>query len=161
MKLLVTNCYSSAITFYFSLSWPTHSLKHLFSSHSSHSILFLACLQHLVWQHAPVGQVPVLCCPDSWHLCTPIPVACPWPFVVLGLVKHSLCMKCHLPDDISAVSYRKARGRFEARWPLKAPPSTLLLYSSPLWHSFCFLPAVCLPSPFANLNVTVFLSFLY
>lgn len=80
-KLFATNCYCSAVTFYFSLSWVTHFLKCLFSSHSSHSTLFLSCLQYLVWQHPPVGQVPGLWCPGLWHSCTPMLGASPWLFV--------------------------------------------------------------------------------
>lgn len=45
---LAANCFCSTITFYFSLSRVTCSLKCLFSSHSSHSTLFLSCLQYLV-----------------------------------------------------------------------------------------------------------------
>lgn len=132
MKLLVTNCHCRAITFYFSLSWLTHSLKHLLSSHSSHSTLFLACLQHLVLTTCTSWSGSCVVLPRL-----PFQLLVPGHSVVLGLVKRSLCMKCHLPDDMGIVIYRKVLGCFEVRWPLRA--STLLLFSSPLWQSFCFL----------------------
>lgn len=154
--MIAASCCCSAITFYFSPSWVTHSLKCLFPSHSSHSTLFLSCLQYLVWQHAPAVQVPLLYCPGSWHWCTPIQLLLPRWLLSSGLVKYTLCMKCHLPDHISVVTYRnctRALWSMDLSGLLPAPYCCIFLLF-PAWLISCLIS-----SPFVNLSVTVSLSF--
>lgn len=102
----------------FQSQFPFHSFLHacsIWSDNMHQLVRFLCC----------VAQALGICVHQ---------LLVPGPSIVVGLVEHRLCLKCHLPDDIGVVICRKVLGCLESRRPLRAPPSTL--YSSPLWQFF-------------------------
>lgn len=145
MKPLTTNCSCSGITLSFSFflgntfpKMPVSQPRFPF-----HPASFMPSVSGLTACTSRSGSHVLLPGLLAFWLLLPCCALSP------GLVKHSPCVKCHPPDDISVITYRNVLGCFGARRPPKVPPSTLLLYFSPLVRLLlpAFPPSVSLSAP--------------